>query len=58
MTKSPEQLEQEKREIIASRLVKLDLDRKNKQDLVKTVRKFAFDILLKHIKLFKIHLKF
>jgi hypothetical protein len=37
MTKSPEQLEQEKREIIASRMVKLDLDRKNKQDLVKIV---------------------
>ena len=52
MTKSPEQLEQEKREIIASRLVKLDLDRKNKQDLVKTVWKFAFDILPKQIQIF------
>ena len=37
MQKSPEQLEKEKREIIASRLVRLDLNGKNKDDLVKAV---------------------
>ncbi len=45
MQKSPEQLEREKREIIASRLIKLDLDRKNKDDLIKEARKF-YDTLV------------
>ena len=40
MQKSPEQLEQEKREIIASRLIRLDLDRKNKDDLANTAEEF------------------
>lgn len=37
MQKSPEQLEAEKREIIASRLVRMNLDGKNKDDLCKIV---------------------
>ena len=38
MQKSPEQLEREKREIIASRLVRLDLNGKLKDDLIKQVK--------------------
>ena len=37
MQKSPEQLEQEKREIISSRLTKLGLEGKNKEDLIAQV---------------------
>ena len=37
MQKSPEQLEKEKREIIASRLLRLDLNGMNKDALVKQV---------------------
>ena len=37
MQKSPEQLEKEKREIISSRLLRLDLNGKTKDDLVKQV---------------------
>ena len=37
LLKSPEQLEREKREIIASRLVKLDLNGKTKEDLIEEV---------------------
>jgi hypothetical protein len=37
MQKSPEQLEREKREIIASRLVTLSLDGKFKDDLIAEV---------------------
>ena len=37
LLKSPEQLEREKREIIASRLVKLDLNGKTKDDLIEEV---------------------
>ena len=37
MQKSPEQLEREKREIISSRLVELDLDGSSKSDLVSQV---------------------
>ena len=45
MQKSPEQLEQEKREIIASRLVSLDLNGKLKDDLISTVRIRTFEYL-------------
>lgn len=37
LLKTPEQLEAEKREIIAARTPKLDLDRKTKDDLVNEV---------------------
>ena len=37
MQKSPEQLEREKREIISSRLISLDLNGKTKDDLVAEV---------------------
>ena len=37
MLKSPEQLEQEKQEVIKSRLYKLDLDRKTKNGLIELV---------------------
>lgn len=37
LLKSPEQLEKEKREIISSRLVKINLDRLTKDDLVEEV---------------------
>ena len=37
LLKTPEQLESEKREMIASRTPKLDLERKTKDDLVKDV---------------------
>lgn len=40
MQKSPEQLEREKREIISSRLVELDLDGSSKSDLVSQAAKF------------------
>jgi hypothetical protein len=40
MQKSPEQLEAEKREIIASRLVRLDLNGKSKDDLCKVAEQF------------------
>lgn len=40
MQKSPEQLEKEKREIIASRLVKLKLDGQTKDDLIRQVEEF------------------
>ena len=42
MQKSPEQLEKEKSEIIATRLVKINLDRKTKDDLVEEVYKSNF----------------
>lgn len=37
LLKTPEQLESEKKEMIASRTPKLDLERKTKDDLVKDV---------------------
>jgi hypothetical protein len=40
MQKSPEQLEKEKREIIASRLIKLKLDGQTKDDLIKQAENF------------------
>jgi flagellar biosynthesis/type III secretory pathway chaperone len=42
LLKSPEQLEKEKREIISSRLVKINLDRLTKDDLVEEVRRRIF----------------
>ena len=42
LLKSPEQLEKEKREIISSRLVKINLDRLTKDDLVEEVRRQIF----------------
>jgi hypothetical protein len=41
MQKSPEQLEREKREIIASRLIELDLDGQVKSDLIAQVSIFS-----------------
>jgi len=40
LLKTPEQLEEEKQQILAHRIPKLDLDRKNKDDLVKAVDEF------------------
>ena len=42
LLKSPEQLEKEKREIISSRLVKINLDRLTKDDLVEEVKETNF----------------
>lgn len=44
MQKSPEQLENEKREILSERIVRLDLNGKSKDDLAQMAQKF-FDIL-------------
>lgn len=38
MLKSPEQLEDEKRDIISTRLVELRLDGRNKDDLIRQVK--------------------
>lgn len=40
LLKTPEQLEEEKQHTLANRIPKLDLDRKGKDDLVKTVEDF------------------
>ena len=49
MQKSPEQLEREKREIIASRLVALQLDGKFKDDLIAEVIFIQFQKINLHI---------
>jgi hypothetical protein len=52
LLKTPEQLDQEKREIIAARTVKLNLEGKSKDRLVQDVT-FAMNFLINSLVLFK-----
>ena len=57
MQKSPEQLEKEKREIIASRLVKINLDRKTKDDLVEEAKNFHNILITLHSQIYELNEK-
>jgi len=52
LLKTPEQLDQEKREIIAARTVKLNLEGKSKDRLVQDVT-FAMNLFINSLVLFK-----
>lgn len=52
MQKSPEQLEKEKREIISSRLLRLDLNGKTKDDLVKQAEEFYQALISLHSQIY------
>jgi hypothetical protein len=58
MQKSPEQLEQEKREIIASRLVRLDLNGKLKDDLIRQAEEFYQHLINVHSQIYDLNEKF
>lgn len=57
MQKSPEQLEKEKREIIASRVVKINLDRKTKDDLVEEAKNFHNILITLHSQIYELNEK-
>ncbi|CAF0760072.1 unnamed protein product [Brachionus calyciflorus] len=58
MLKSPEQLEQEKRETIASRLVKLRLDGQNKDDLIRQAEEFYQVLIELHSQIYDLNEKY
>lgn len=52
MQKSPEQLEKEKREIISSRLIKLNLDGQSKSDLISSAQELYNTLLSLHSQIY------
>jgi flagellar biosynthesis/type III secretory pathway chaperone len=55
LQKSPEQLEQEKREIIKQRVVSLNLDRKTKDDMVKIAEDFQNILINIHSQIYDLN---
>ncbi|RNA36311.1 troponin T-like isoform X8 [Brachionus plicatilis] len=58
LLKSPEQLEQEKRDVISSRLVDLRLDGQNKDDLIRQAQEFHEILISLHSQIYDLNEKY